>query len=79
MLFIDQYGVPREVADVFEMSYPVECKWCNEIHDAAKVTITQRYLDCSMWKCPNCKVTIDDRPEPLGSAIPVRGNNGLHD
>lgn len=73
MLFIDQYGMRREIADTSDMSYPVECRFCHEIHDAAKVTVLQRYSDCSVWKCPNCGVKIDDRHEAAGgSAIPVR-------
>lgn len=73
MLFIDQYGVPREVPGfVAGMMAPVRCKFCMQVHDSAKVEVLQRYSDCSIWKCPNCGSRIDDRPQPLGSAIPIK-------
>ena len=54
------------------MRVPVSCKWCFHVHDAATVTVEQRYADCSCWRCPNCDVLIDDRPRQWGgSAIPV--------
>lgn len=58
--------------DTSGMSYPVRCRWCEQIHDAAKVTVLQRYMDCSVWQCPNCGQKVDDRPEAAGgSAFPV--------
>lgn len=73
MLFIDQYGISREITGPIEgMLVPVRCKWCQLVHDAAKVTVLERYSDCSVWKCPNCGTRLDDRPESLGgSAIPL--------
>lgn len=50
----------------------VQCKWCRHVHDAATVTVVQRFKDCSVWACPGCGVLIDDRPERWGgSAIPM--------
>lgn len=64
---------PVDMEDISEMMFPVQCKWCRHIHDAAKVKVLHRYYDCSVWRCPNCKVKIDDRHEALGgSAIPVK-------
>ena len=54
------------------MRYPVRCKWCSHVHDAAKVTVVDRFKDCSVWKCPGCGNALDDRPERWGgSALPV--------
>jgi hypothetical protein len=54
------------------MRYPVRCKWCGHVHDAALVKVETRYKDCSAWRCPGCDVLLDDRPERWGgSAIPV--------
>lgn len=60
---IDDHGrvhtVPLEIKDMF---YPVRHISCGNVHDAGKVEIEARYLDCSVWRCPGCKVLIDDRP-----------------
>lgn len=54
------------------MRYPMQCKWCGHVHDGAAVQVVARYTDCSAWRCPNCAVLIDDRPEAWGgSAFPV--------
>lgn len=72
MLFIDQYGIPHEIGAIEGMLAPVRCKFCHQVHDSAKVTVLQRYSDCSVWKCPNCGSRIDDRPEQWGgSALPI--------
>jgi hypothetical protein len=50
----------------------MRCKWCNLTHDIGPVTVTARYLDCSVWQCPGCGVLIDDRPERWGgTALPI--------
>lgn len=54
--------------DVGEMSYPMLCRWCGCTHDAALVEVQQRYLDCSVWRCPNCQTLVDDRPRELGGS-----------
>lgn len=73
----DHRGVPVYLdTDISEMLEPVQCKFCSHIHDAVKVEVTGRYSDCSMWKCPKCKRTLDDRPIDWGgSAIRLRKNN----
>lgn len=75
MLHIDEYGRVREWVDqetIADMLAPVQCKFCHHVHDAGRVTVIQRYADCSVWKCPKCKATLDDRPEGWGgSAIPI--------
>ena len=71
--YIDLFGVPHFAgASVEGMFAPVRCKFCLQVHDSAKVDVLQRYSDCSVWKCPNCGTRIDDRPEPFGSAIPLK-------
>lgn len=80
MMSWDRYGMPivseiLESGDLLEMKAPVQCKWCNVIHDSATVEVVQRYADCSVWKCPDCGVQIDDRPEALGgTALPLEPN-----
>lgn len=49
-----------------DMSWPARCRHCGNIHDAGKVEVVQRYADCSVWRCPNCTVLIDDRPPSWG-------------
>lgn len=73
-----EVGPPASAQDVHgepatePMRFPYRCKWCGHVHDGSRVTVVQRYLDCSVWRCPNCDVLIDDRPERWGgSAIPV--------
>lgn len=59
--------------------YPVRCKWCHHVHDAARVEPGPRYLDCSTWRCPSCSVLIDDRPLSWGgSAIPMKWVDSAH-
>lgn len=54
--------------EALEMTYPVRCRWCRTVHDAAKVTVIDRYADCSTWKCPGCGVVLDDRPRAWGGS-----------
>ena len=48
-----------------DMTRPVRCR-CGRIYDLGKVTVTGRWLDCSTWTTPCCKVTADDRKPPWG-------------
>jgi hypothetical protein len=50
------------------MVVAVRCRHCAHVHDAAKVTVVQRYKDCSVWRCPSCDVLIDDRPYAWGGS-----------
>jgi hypothetical protein len=50
------------------MTYPMRCVPCGHVHDAAKVTVVQRYTDCSVWRCPRCGSLIDDRPRGWGGS-----------
>jgi hypothetical protein len=66
--------------DVEGMTSPVQCAYCNRVYDLGTVTVTARYLDCSMWKSPCCGRTVDDRGEtgwksikdyyPIGRSYP---------
>lgn len=79
MVMLDQYGnvFTLDPEGISEMLFPVRCKWCHKIHDAGKVEVIQRYMDCSVWKCPNCGVKVDDRHIAAGgSAIPVNMEDG---
>ena len=61
----DMYGAPRwaQPIDTSGMHDPVRCAHCTKVYDLAAVTVTARYMDCSMWKCPGCQLTVDDRGE----------------
>ncbi len=70
-----QAGDPALAAE--QMQYPRRCKWCRSVHDAAKVTIVQRFSDCSTYRCPGCRQLLDDRPERLGgSSLPLEVDRG---
>ena len=60
--YVDWVGRLRVTADVTVMTAPMRCKGCGHVHDSAKVTVTARYADCSMWRCPKCNRLLDDRP-----------------
>lgn len=48
------------------MSSPVQCTRCSHVYDLGKVTVTARFQDCSVWRCPGCRITVDDRPVGWG-------------
>jgi hypothetical protein len=60
------YGRLMRRNDVTGMSFPVRCTRCGHVYDLGKVTVTGRYTDCSVWKCPGCGITVDDRPVGWG-------------
>jgi hypothetical protein len=43
------------------MHDPVRCLHCRTVYDMAAVQIVQRYSDCSVWRCPGCRLQVDDR------------------
>jgi len=63
---MDIHGRLRELADVRDTSFPVRCTRCSKVYDLGKVTVVARYTDCSVWKCPGCGCTVDDRPAGWG-------------
>lgn len=74
MYTMDLYGRILHIkSDIEEMDHPMRCTRCGLTHDAAKVTVVQRYSDCSVWKCPGCKALIDDRPGGYGGAVRPEG------
>ena len=60
------HGWMRDRADVSGMMSPVRCTRCSRVYDLGKVTVTARYTDCSVWRCPGCGITVDDRPAGWG-------------
>lgn len=51
-------------AQIADMMFPVRCLRCHRgVYDLAKVEVTARYADCSMWKTPCCDAVVDDRGE----------------
>lgn len=54
-------GTLRPEFDTSGMTSPVRCTHCSKVYDLGTVTVTARYLDCSMWKSPCCGLTVDDR------------------
>jgi hypothetical protein len=66
--YYDIFGMRHHRDDVeaeliADMMFPVRCTWCSRIYDVAKVEVTARYTDCSMWKSPCCGRVVDDRGE----------------
>ena len=53
----------KDTDAVNQMFSPVRCAYCGQIYDLGKVTVTARYVDCSVWKAPCCGITVDDRGE----------------
>lgn len=50
-----------QIADMFQ---PVRCLRCHTgVYDLGRVTVTARYLDCSVWRTPCCDQSVDDRGE----------------
>lgn len=43
------------------MAQMVQCTHCGGSYDLAKVEVTARYTDCSMWTSPCCDLLVDDR------------------
>lgn len=46
---------------IADMTFPVRCTHCGRLYDLGKVEVTARYLDCSVWRSPCCRLTVDDR------------------
>lgn len=51
-----------EAAQIQAMMFPVRCT-CGQLYDLAKVEVTGRYTDCTLWKAPCCGRQADDRGE----------------
>lgn len=51
------------------MFAPVQCKHCGCVHDSGPVEVVQRYADCSVWRCPGCRVLVDDRDPRWGGGV----------
>ncbi len=64
---LDPWGLPRP--DVTGMLAPVECKHCGCVHDSGPVEVIARYADCSVWRCPGCRVAVDDRDPRWGGGV----------
>ena len=64
-------GVAYEVhPEASEMHHPSQCLRCGLVYDRGHVTVTARYADCDMWKCPGCKATHDSRHQWADRARP---------
>jgi hypothetical protein len=59
----DMYGDRFDPPDVSGMMFPARCAYCSTVYDLAKVEVTARYTDCSMWRSPCCNRLVDDRGE----------------
>lgn len=53
-------------ADVSGMRHPVRCTKCGRVYDLGSITEYGRYADCTVWRCPGCHCTVDDRPVGWG-------------
>lgn len=58
---LDRQMWATPLPDVSDMRYPARCTRCSRVYDLARVEVTGHYADCSMWRCPGCKVTVSDR------------------
>lgn len=63
---VDSYGRRMHLGlvdwnEVESMTSPVRCAHCGGVYDLGTVALTARFLDCSVWKAPCCKRTVDDR------------------
>lgn len=64
---------PAVIAGMF---HPVRCTRCHHVHDGGKVEVIARYADCSVWKCPGCGSSIDDRPIGWGGSAEQINRDG---
>ena len=64
----DRWGILR-ARPGSAMRAPGQCVGCGTVFDTARVTVTARYADCSMWDCPGCGRQHDSRS--LGGANPA--------
>jgi hypothetical protein len=48
------------------MTTPVQCTKCGRVYDLQGVKVVARYADCTVWECPGCGITVDDRPVGWG-------------
>ena len=61
---VDHHGQHVETAANYpDMHQPARCAFCGRVYDLGTVTVTARYVDCSVWKTPCCNRTADDRGE----------------
>jgi hypothetical protein len=56
----DIFGMLETLRDTTGMFSPVRCR-CGQVYDMGTVTVTARYLDCSVWRAPCCNRQVDDR------------------
>ena len=42
---------------------PVTCSFCGQIYNLGRVTVINRYVDCSEWLTPCCKRRADSRED----------------
>ena len=57
----DEFNRQLEQSRLAEMATPVRCTHCGGVYDLGAVEVTARYVDCSVWKSPCCRRTVDDR------------------
>lgn len=48
---------------------PGQCTRCRHVFDGANVEVVARYSDCTVFKCPGCGSSIDDRPIGWGGSF----------
>lgn len=75
---IDMYGRVTLEEDTTGMLAPGRCTRCRRVHDSGPVDVIARYQDCSVWKCPHCNATIDDRPVGWGGSFEPIARTARH-
>lgn len=53
--------IHEAVGQIESMISPVLCLHCGKIYDLASGTPQVRFTDCTQFKTPCCKITVDDR------------------
>ena len=56
---------------IADMTDPVRCR-CGTVYDKERQPIVDsHFIDCTTWRCPGCKVLVDDRQDyfPMGSGV----------
>lgn len=48
---------------------PGQCTRCRHVFDSGPVEVVARYADCTVFKCPGCGASIDDRPIGWGGSF----------
>lgn len=66
---------PQFAPPEYRMVSPVRCLHCRTIYDMGAVQTIGHYADCITWRCPGCRLLVDDRS--LGGGIGPVGRRDI--